>query len=125
MGAKYLLDTNAVIDFSLLILPGKAHKKLSFIIDTNPQISIINRIELLSFSNVSSQIIDFTEEAHIISLDENIVIKTIELRKKYRMKLPDAVVAATALIYNLTLVTHNIIDFKNIKGLLLIDSYLL
>jgi predicted nucleic acid-binding protein len=125
MGAKYLLDTNVVIDFSLLKLPGKAHKKLSFIIDTNPQISIINKIELLSFSNVTSQIMDFTEEAHIISLDEDIVAKTIELRKKYKTKLPDAIIAATALVFDLVLITHNIIDFKSIARLKFVDSYLL
>ena len=35
------------------------------------------------------------------------------------------IIAATALAFNLTLVTHNIVDFKNIKGLKLIDSYVI
>ncbi|MDB4921142.1 type II toxin-antitoxin system VapC family toxin [Mucilaginibacter sp.] len=125
MGAKYLLDTNAVIDFSSHKLPDKAHKKLSAIIDFSPQISIINKIELLSLSNVPHQIVFFTQEAYVFPLNEDIVAKTIELRKKYKIKLPDAVIAATALVFNLVLITHNTIDFKNIKSLKLIDSYLM
>jgi hypothetical protein len=125
MGTEYLLDTNTVIDFSSKKLPDKAHKKLSSIIDSSPKISIINKIELLSFLNVPRQIVLFSEEAFVIYLDEKIVQKTIELRKNYKIKLPDAIIAATALVFNLTLVTHNIIDFKNIKGLKLIDSYIL
>ena len=60
----------------------------------------------------------------VISLQDDIINKTIDLRKKYRIKLPDAVIAATAIVFNLTLVTHNTADFKNIKGLKLVDSYL-
>jgi predicted nucleic acid-binding protein len=125
MGTEYLLDTNTVIDFSVQKLPDRANEKLSFIIDTSPKISIINKIELLSFSNVPGQIIFFTDNAFVISLDENIVQKTIELRRKYKIKLPDAIIAATALIFDLTLITHNISDFKKINGLKLVDSYLI
>ena len=125
MGTEYLLDTNTVIDFSVKKLPDKANKKLAAIIDTSPKISIINKIELLSLPNVSRQIIFFTEEAFIIPLDEDIVKKTIDLRKKYKIKLPDAIIAATALVFDLILVTHNIIDFKNIRELKLVDSYLI
>ncbi len=123
MGTQYLLDTNTVIDFSTQKLPNKAQKKLSSIIDTVPKISIINKIELLSISNISRQIVFFTEKASIIPLTEDVVNKTIDLRKKHKIKIPDAIIAATALVFDLTLVTHNIIDFKNIKGLKLVDSY--
>lgn len=125
MGTEYLLDTNAVIDFAIKKLPDKANKKLSFIIDSSPKISIINKIELLSVSDVPRQIILFTDKAVVISLDDNIVQKTIELRKKYKIKLPDAIIAATALVFDLTLITHNISDFKKIYGLKLVDSYLI
>ncbi|WP_200837049.1 PIN domain-containing protein [Dyadobacter sp. 3J3] len=56
-------------------------------------------------------------------MSNEIVDKTIDLRKKSRIKLPDAIVAATAIIYNYTLITRNISDFKNIKGLTLINLY--
>lgn len=60
MGAQYLLDTNTIIDFSAQKLPVEAYRQLTVIIDDFPQISIINKIELLSFSNVPAQIIAFT-----------------------------------------------------------------
>jgi len=123
MGQEYLLDTNVIIDFSALKLPEKAYGQLSTIIDSFPQISIINKIELLSISDVPEQILAFVDEAYVIKLDDDIVSKTIEIRRKYRIKLPDAIIAATAVIMKLHLITHNVSDFKGIKGLKVIDPY--
>jgi predicted nucleic acid-binding protein len=124
MGTGYLLANNVVIDYSSQKLPSKPHLKLSKVIDKTPTISIISKIELLSLPNTPKDIIDFVREALVISLEENIIDKTIDLRKKYRIKLPDAIIVATALIYNLTLVTHNIRDFQSIKRLNVVDSHL-
>lgn len=123
MGQEYLLDTNVIIDFSALKLPEKAYAHLSAIIDSFPQISIINKIELLSISNVPEQIIAFVDEAYIINMDDDITSKTIEIRRKYKNKLPDAIIAATAIVMKLHLITHNVNDFRSIKGLKLIDPY--
>jgi predicted nucleic acid-binding protein len=49
------------------------------------------------------------------------VNKTIAIRKSKTIKLPDAIIAATALTYSLILVTSNTSDFKNIQGLNVID----
>lgn len=121
MGPGHLLDTNSVIDFSAGRLSDKAHQRIAQIIDDFPQISIINKIELLGFSNVPTQIISFTENALVIALDDDIAAETINLRKKYKIKLPDAVIAATAIVSNLTLVTSNVDDFKNIDGLTILN----
>ena len=48
---------------------------------------------------------------------------TAELRKKHRIKLPDAIIAATAIAYSLTLVTRNTDDFRNIPDLNIIDPF--
>lgn len=111
--------------FSASRLPALAHEKLSGIIDSSPKISIINKIELLGFSVVPSQIIAFCEVAFVIPLDEEIAIQTIAIRKKHKIKLADAVIAASAIVSNLILITHNMIDFKKIVGLKFVDSYLL
>ena len=121
MGPEYLLDTNTVIDFSAKRLSDKAHQRIAQIIDDFPQISIINKIELLGFSNVPTEIISFAENAFIIALDDNIATETINLRKKYKIKPPDAIIAATAIVSNLTLVTSNVDDFKNIHGLAILN----
>jgi predicted nucleic acid-binding protein len=56
-------------------------------------------------------------------LDEDITKHTIEVRKKYRIKLPDAIVAATALHHGFTLVTNDTADFDRIKGIKLLNPY--
>ena len=123
MGSGYLLDSNVIIDLSSKKLPSKSVIRLSEIVDETPTISVITKIELFSLPIVSVDIVEFARQAQVISLDDGIVEKTIDLRKKYRLKLPDAVIAATALRYNLTLITHDVRGFQNIKRLKLIDPY--
>jgi predicted nucleic acid-binding protein len=80
---------------------------------------------LLGFNTVPEQIAAFTENAFVIGLDSNIVVQTISIRKEYKIKLPDAIIAATALVFNLTLITNNVNDFKNIPNLELSNPYLI
>lgn len=59
-------------------------------------------------------------------LDDAITERAIALRRKYKkLKLGNAIIAATAIEHNLTLITHNIADFKNIAGLNIRNSYLM
>jgi predicted nucleic acid-binding protein len=123
MGKRYLLDTNAVIDFLGNKLPVDALKQISKVIDTEINLSVINKIELLGFNRVESSIYDFVAYANILVLDEDITDLTISLRKEYRIKLPDAIIAATAIHHNMTLITNNIQDFRMIKDLKLLNPY--
>jgi len=123
VGQRYLLDTNTVIDFMGNKLQAHAKASLSNIIDTEINLSIINKIELLSFSIQDPKLVDFINNANIYPLDDKIVDITIEIRRKSKIKLPDAVIAATALVYDLTLISRNIEDFKNIPNLKLINSH--
>lgn len=123
MGKKYLLDTNAVIDFCSRQLPKDGHNLVSEIIDDYPYISVINKIELLSRADVPKAIKAFLAATTVIPLDDSIVEQTISLRKKYKIKLPDAIIAATAVINRQILITQNIKDFRNIKGLQLINPH--
>jgi len=119
----YLLDTNAVIYYFRGMQKAIAVFKL--IEDANEEVnlSVITKIELLSFDNEDElkNIDRLLVNSRIFSLDDEIVDKTIEVRKKYKLKLPDAIIAATAMINNLILVTHNKKDFKEIRGLKIID----
>jgi hypothetical protein len=104
-------------------LPGNAKKLIAQIIDEEINFSVINKIELLGFSKVEQDLIDFVAYSNIHPMVDVIVDKTIEVRSSYKIKLPDAVIAATALVNELILVSRNIKDFKNIQGLELIDPY--
>ena len=125
----YLLDTNIVIYYLKAAFPLKAMQLLNTIVDYQPTLSVITKIEVLGFNSPNKEEQDITtlfiEAADIIKLDETIVAQTIELRKQLHIKLPDAIIAATAMVYNLTLLTRNTSDFNRIPNLLLIDPYLI
>ncbi|MEK6615318.1 MAG: type II toxin-antitoxin system VapC family toxin [Bacteroidota bacterium] len=91
------------------------------------QISVITRMELLSWHKATSKQIqvlqDFITGSAVFGLDEKVILKAIDIRKNYRLKLPDAIIAATALANGLVLISHNISDFKNISGLRVIDPW--
>jgi hypothetical protein len=60
---------------------------------------------------------NFINDITVIELEQTIKIKTVALRKNYGIKLPDAIIAATAIQYDLTLITNNTKDFKIITEL--------
>jgi len=93
---------------------------LNLIIDDIPNISVITKIEVLRFNTsdkVYSVLQSFINESTVFELTEDVVNKTISVCKAHKIKLPDAVIAATALVNDLTLVTRNVSDFKSIENL--------
>jgi len=121
-----LLDSNIIISY----LNGDLKAK-NFILESKSSgkvltISVISRAEVLSLPRLTEQEIkiikQFLEENFlIIPFDNKIADMTAEIRRKYKVKLPDAGIAATAILYNLPLVTLNIQDFKRIKELTLLS----
>jgi predicted nucleic acid-binding protein len=65
----------------------------------------------------------FIADALVFELGKDIKLKTAEIRKACKIKLPDAIIAATALVYNLTLLSRNVGDFKQVDGLALINPH--
>ena len=99
---------------------------LNSVIDSVPNVSIITKIEVLGFNTSANQyriLTDFMDDTSIFELTEEVADICIDLRKKYKTKLPDAIIAATALVYEFTLITRNVSDFKNIKNLKIVDPY--
>ena len=102
---------------------------IEFIDNLEIQFSVITRIELLVWRNASEEqlqiIKDFISASTVFNLDEDIIIQSIDIRKNYRLKLPDAIIAATAVAKNLTLLTRNTKDFELVSGLSNISPYYL
>lgn len=92
-----------------------------------PVISAITEIELLSWKSATEKDVEVLQnsidDVLVIELEQPIKYKTADIPRKYKIKLPDAIIAATALIYELNLVSRNISDFKNIDGLQLINPW--
>jgi len=59
----------------------------------------------------------FAGQTIILNLDFPIAEEAATLRRTYRMKLADAVVAASALTTGAALATRNVRDFKPVRGL--------
>lgn len=117
---NFLLDSNIIIRLS------KQDEALSEWFNNNEDfaISIITYMEVLGYKfndkreeYLVRKIISLMD---VVYIDENIADCVIELRKLKKIKLPDAIIAATAIVSNMELATANVSDFKNIKTLKLL-----
>jgi predicted nucleic acid-binding protein len=126
MEQRYLIDTNVIIDDFGGKLPDKA-KILLRSIDLT--ISSVTKIEVLGWRNATKEQLqpfyDFMEIVNVLPINEVIVEKTITIRQAKKIALGDAIIAATALVHNLVLISRNLSDFENIEGLRVIDPYTL
>ena len=101
---RTLLDTNAILYFlgGRLIEPLPRGSHLT---------SVISEIELLSYPSLSSkeekQVRDFLSKIGIIGLDAEIKETAITFRRQYRLKVPDAIIAASAKVLHATLLTND------------------
>jgi toxin FitB len=120
---KYLVDTNSIIDAQIGRIPENGLQFLGKVINENFTISFVTYIEVLGFKDVPQTTQDFMGLANVIEIDKAIINACIELRKGKKIKLPDAIIAATALANNLTLISRNIKDFEDISGLTCINPY--
>lgn len=59
--------------------------------------------------------------AEVLPISQAVLIRAVALRQQRRMTLGDAIIAGTALVYNLTLVTRNVDDFRWITDLSLLN----
>jgi len=128
MGIKYLWDTNTVIYFLQRQFPTSAEQFIDDILKhSSPAISAITEIELLCWKTNNEKDLEvlygFIEEVKVFELERAIKLKTADIRKTHRIKLPDAIIAATALIFDLTLITRNAKDFKGIYDLKIVNPF--
>jgi hypothetical protein len=114
-GSRYLLDTNAIV----ALLQGNTHliqllQNASWI-----GISVISQIEFLVFPGLvesDRQLFqEFRQRVDVIDLTTNnaaLIHKIIEIRQQYRLKLPDAVIAAMAICDSASLITARLFKSK-------------
>jgi len=126
MGVRYLIDTNAAIDFLNNKLPQNGKRLLAGVVDENPLLSVVTKIEMLRFlapPQAYDTIVDFVGDCTILGLDDIVVDRTVFVCRQKRIKLPDGIIAATALVHNLVLITRNVSDFKGIDGLKVLNPW--
>lgn len=121
-----MIDTNAVIDYLGHKLPASGMDFMNGVIDDVPNLSVITKIEVLGFNapdEAYQLLVNFTNDAMVFNLTESIINICIEMRKSCKIKLPDAIIAATALVHGFTIISRNTKDFQPIAGLACINPY--
>jgi predicted nucleic acid-binding protein len=116
-GINYLVDTNFLIYLS------EEDKIVIPFLDDNISISYITELELLGVFSISKEQLknaqNLINDCIVFEMNSQIKQKVISLKQSYKIKLPDAIIAATAIVYNLPFITSDA-DFKKIKELQLI-----
>ncbi len=101
---KQLLDTNIILYF----LSGKLKSTLA---DNEYCVSVITQLELLSYPSLDSEaeytIEAFLKQIEIVGLNPEIIKKTVEIRKKYKFKLPDSIIIATANFLDIEILSND------------------
>lgn len=116
-GIDFLADTNFLIHFN------QGNSIVEPFVDYNFAVSFITEIELLGAFSIPKiqrgQFKDLINDCFVIEMDYKIKTKCIEIRNKYKLKIPDAIIAASAIVFNLPLITSDK-EFEKVKELDLI-----
>ncbi len=108
---KAVFDTNILIDY----LNGINAAAKEIFLYHSKVISIITYIEVMTGAENRGQekiIRGFLDLFQIVDLSERVASEVIALRKSHRLKIPDAIVYATARVEDCMLVSRNTKDFK-------------
>ena len=117
-----LLDTNILIYHLKAVLPPELKASLALAVSSQRvHVSVITRMEMLAWREHSelslNQTYGLLQLMQELPLNEPVVQEAIRLRKQFGLKLPDAVIAATAVVHLCTLVSGNGADFERVSGL--------
>lgn len=117
-GNKLLVDTNVV----LYLLSGD--KTVADLLDKKQiYLSFISELELLGYPGITSteiqKVENFLDQCKIVDINEDIKTEAVRLKRKNRIKLPDAIIAATSVYLDMPLFTADE-GFGGIEGINLI-----
>jgi predicted nucleic acid-binding protein len=123
---QYLMDTNVISDYFSASFPTAGMDWMDNAIDAIPNISIITQIELLCWNidaATTENVKAFIADSVVLDISPDVITHCVVLRKGKKIKTPDAIIAATALAYDYTIITANEKDFANIKGLKIVNPH--
>jgi len=105
-GDRWVIDTN----IALYLLNGDEHLA-HMLTDKELTLSNISRMELLSFPDISKKElakVEVSPEAWpVVEINALIEEHAVSIRRKHRLKLPDSIIAATAMHLDIPLVTSD------------------
>ena len=116
-----LFDSNIIIYSAT-----EQHKDLRELIKkSDAACSIISKIEILGYHKITTEQINYFEAIFkvidVLPISEEVIAQAIKYRQKKSMSVGDAIIAASAKIFNCDLYTNNEDDFVNIKDFKIIN----
>ncbi|MEK7830216.1 MAG: type II toxin-antitoxin system VapC family toxin [Acidobacteriota bacterium] len=118
-----LIDSNIII---YSVQPEHSNLR-NFIAQNAPAVSAISYVEVVGYHKLTEQDRQFFEAffstAQVLSISKDVVEEAARLRQMKKLSLGDALIAATALKHQLTLVTRNVVDFAWIANLRLLNPF--
>ena len=116
-----VLDTNTLIDYYEERLAASAVEQLINIFSNRQYcISIITRMEMrigIDKQSAPDTVERFLQNAACVDVWPGIEFEAVRIRTAYRLKLPDAIIAATAYYLGATLATNDATGFTRVPGL--------
>ena len=118
-----------LLDSNVIIYAAQAEHQFlrDLIARHSPYVSAVSYLEVLGYHRLKTHDRKYFElffdAAEVLEISQKIVIKVVELRQIQKMSLGDSLIAATALINDLILVTRNTEDFSWITQLKLLDPF--
>lgn len=124
---NFLLDTNIFIYHMYNHSEVNSFFSTQSLLYSSLKYSFISRIELLSYPklnrNQSDRIIKMLNSFQKVWTNNEIEDLTIKIRKSKKLKIPDAIIAASAIYTDSVLVSRNTNDFKSINDLKIINPF--
>lgn len=112
-GKEILVDTNIILH-----LINGSEDLVTFLEGKDVFISFITELELLGYKGISAkqetQIVELLDDCSIISMNKLIREKYIFIKRNYNVKLPDAIIIATAMAFDMPIISADK-DFKRVK----------
>ena len=121
MAERYLIDSSAAIKYLNKTFSVAGLSFMDEVVDRECIISFVSQIELQAWNPPDPDELDvyysFVAGSTIVSIYPDIIKETIHIRKVHKLKLPDALIAASAVVNDFTLLADNDTDFKKVPGL--------
>jgi hypothetical protein len=123
----YLLDTNAIIYY----LQGQP--ELDTVFEhirsgaASPMVSMITKIELLGYPrmtrNEEAKIRLLLQRFTVTGLSDEVADQAITLKRKYRLRTPDSIIAATAIVHDAVLVSRDDAHLGKVTEIRLLNPF--
>ncbi|QSV69307.1 MAG: type II toxin-antitoxin system VapC family toxin [Aphanizomenon flos-aquae DEX188] len=118
-----------LLDSNIIIYAAQPENEFlrEFIAENSPFVSALSRLEVLGYHQINDEDKTYFEEffnaSQILPVSQAVIEQGVTLKQIKKMSLGDAIIAATGLVYDLTVVTRNIDDFRWITNLKLFNPF--